>query len=158
MNELINQKKLKMHQVKTIVLDEADQLLVPEHIATIEKIVKSTLNDRQMLVFSATLPETIQSKAEEIMKNPEVIRVGKEDDDRPNVDYLYLVAEERDKIEHLRKLVRNHNLKALVFVKDIATLAILAEKLKFMGIQTGVLHSGSKKQERAKTIKEFREG
>src|SRR5699024_5243774 len=124
-----NQKKLKMHQVKTIVLDEADQLLVPELIETIGKIVKSTLNDRQMLVFSATLPESVQSKAEEIMKSPEVIRVGTENDDRPNVEYMYLVCEERDKIENLRKLVRNHNMKALVFVKDIATLAVLAEKI-----------------------------
>lgn len=74
MNELINQKKLKMHQVKTLVLDEADQLLVPEHISTIEKIVKSTLSERQVLVFSATLPETVQSKAKEIMHSPEVIR------------------------------------------------------------------------------------
>ncbi|KAB8126155.1 DEAD/DEAH box helicase [Gracilibacillus oryzae] len=158
MNELINQKKLKMHQVKTIVLDEADQLLVPEHLSTIENIVKSTLSERQMLVFSATLPETVQSKAEEIMNSPEVIRIGKEDDDRPNVDYIYLVCEARDKIESLRRLVRNQKMKALVFVKDISTLSVLAEKLRFMGINAGVLHSDSKKQERTKAIKEFREG
>ncbi|UOQ48797.1 DEAD/DEAH box helicase [Gracilibacillus caseinilyticus] len=158
MNELINQKKLKMHQVKTIVLDEADQLLVPEHISTIDKAVKSTLSDRQVLVFSATLPKTVQSKAEELMNNPEIIRVGKEDDDRPNVEYMYLVSEARDKIEPLRKLVRNHEMKALVFVKDITTLSVLAEKLDYMGIHAGVLHSDSNKQERAKAIKEFREG
>ncbi|WP_058306349.1 DEAD/DEAH box helicase [Gracilibacillus massiliensis] len=158
MNELINQKKLKMHHVKTVVLDEADQLFIPEHIATIEKIVKSTLSERQVLVFSATLPEIIQSKAEELMNRPEVIRVGKEEDDRPNVEYMYLVSEARDKIETLRKLVRNQDMKALVFVKDITTLSILAEKLDYMGIHAGVLHSDAKKQERAKAIKEFREG
>ncbi|WP_163582078.1 DEAD/DEAH box helicase [Gracilibacillus saliphilus] len=158
MNELINQKKLKMHQVKTIVLDEADQLLIPEHTTTIEKIVKSTLSERQVLIFSATLPETVQSKTEELMNSPEVIRVGKEEDDRPNVEYIYLVCEARDKIELLRKLVRNHKMKALVFVKDISTLSVLVEKLDYMRIQAGVLHSDSKKQERAKAIKEFREG
>ncbi len=83
-----------MHQVKTVVLDEADQLFIPEHISTIEKIVKSTLSDRQVLVFSATVPEIVQSKAEEIMQNPEVIRVCKDDDDdRPNVEYMYLVCD-----------------------------------------------------------------
>ncbi|SHN23871.1 DEAD/DEAH box helicase [Gracilibacillus kekensis] len=158
MNELINQKKLKMHHVKTVVLDEADQLFIPEHIATIEKIVKSTLSERQVLVFSATLPEIVQSKAEELMNSPEVIRVGKEEDDRPNVEYMYLVCEARDKIETLRKLIRNQDMKALVFVKDITTLSILAEKLDYMGIHAGVLHSDAKKQERAKAIKEFREG
>ncbi|MFC4389043.1 DEAD/DEAH box helicase [Gracilibacillus marinus] len=158
MHELINQKKLKMHHVKTIVMDEADQLLVPEHLSVIEKIVKSTLSERQVLVFSATLPETIQLKAEELMSSPEVIRVGKEEDVRPHVEYMYLVSEARDKIESLRKLVRNNEMKALVFVKDISTLSELAEKLDYIGIRAGVLHSNVKKQERAKAMKEFREG
>ena len=43
MLELIKQKKLKMHEVKTIVLDEGDQLLVPEHTETVKQIIKSTL-------------------------------------------------------------------------------------------------------------------
>ena len=57
MQELIKQKKLKMHEVKTVVLDEGDQLLVPEHTETVKQIIKSTLADRQVVLFSATLPE-----------------------------------------------------------------------------------------------------
>lgn len=71
---------------------------------------------------------------------------------------MYLVCEARDKIELLRKLVRNHEMKALVFVKDITTLSVLAEKLDYIGINARVLHGDSNKQERAKAINEFREG
>ncbi|WP_407272864.1 DEAD/DEAH box helicase [Radiobacillus sp. PE A8.2] len=156
--ELINQKKLKMHNVKTIVLDEADQLLVPEHLSTIQQIIKSTLSDRQLLLFSATLSGVIENNAKGIMNDPEIIRVSAKDVDRPVTDYIYFVSEARDKIEFLRKLVRNHDMKALVFVRDINTLSVLAEKLDYMGIASGVLHSDTKKQEREKSIKEFREG
>ena len=58
MQELIKQKKLKMHEVKTVVLDEGDQLLVAEHTETVKQIIKSTLSDRQVVLFSATLPES----------------------------------------------------------------------------------------------------
>ena len=61
--ELIAQKKLKMHEVKTIVLDEGDQLIIPEHMGTINNIIKTTLKDRQIMVFSATLPEETEKAA-----------------------------------------------------------------------------------------------
>ncbi|MDX8047284.1 hypothetical protein SH601_15040 [Gracilibacillus sp. S3-1-1] len=67
-----------------------------------------------MLVFSATLPETVEAKAEEMMHSPEVIRVGTEDDDRPNVAYMYLVCEARDsrtksRIESISIRQRHYN-------------------------------------------------
>ena len=56
MLELIKQKKLKMHEVKTVlVLDEGDQLLVPEHTETVKQIIKSTLADRQVVLFFSNL-------------------------------------------------------------------------------------------------------
>jgi superfamily II DNA/RNA helicase len=57
-HELIKLKKLKMHEVKAFVLDEGDQLLIPEHKNTIKEIIKTTLNDRQVVLFSATLNES----------------------------------------------------------------------------------------------------
>ncbi|SDJ81795.1 DEAD/DEAH box helicase [Sediminibacillus albus] len=157
--ELINKKKLKMHEVKTLVLDEADQLLVPEHQKTVEAIIKSTLTERQLLVFSATISETVEQSAKQLMDNPEVIRIGKEEIETPPVDHMYLVAEPREKLEVLRKLIRGTDeMKALAFGNDIGNLTVLAEKLEYKGISAGVLHGDSKKQERAKTINGFRAG
>lgn len=157
-HELIKMKKLKMHEVKTIVLDEGDQLLVPEHIHTVKEIVKSTLKDRQILLFSATLLENTEKLAAEMMNNPEVIRIKKEEMTEGLAEHLYLVCEPRDKVEILGKISRLKNIKGLAFVKDIGSLDMLAKKLQYNGVQVGVLHSDIKKQDRETALKNFRTG
>jgi len=130
--ELIKQKKLKMHKVQTVVLDEGDQLLTPEHSETVKNIVKSTLADqRQLLLFSATLPPVVEQSIKNLAKNPEVIKVKKDETiDAASVEHIYFVSEQRDKIKILEKIARLKGIKSLVFIKDIANLTIAADKLK----------------------------
>jgi superfamily II DNA/RNA helicase len=158
--ELIKQKKLKMHKVQTVVLDEGDQLLTPEHSETIKNIVKSTLADqRQLLLFSATLPPAVEKSVKHLAKDPEVIKVKKDETiDAANVEHIYFFSEQREKIKILEKIARLKGLKTLVFIKDIANLTISAEKLKFKDIHVGQLHSDLTKQDRQRYLKKFREG
>lgn len=157
--ELIKQKKLKMHEVKTVVLDEGDQLLVPEHAQTVQNIVKSTLKERQVLLFSATLPPVVEQLAKELTADAEVIRVEKDETiQAAGVDHIYFVAEARDKIKMLEKISRLEDIKALVFVKDIGNLTVMAEKLDFKNISSSTLHSDLSKFDRQKAIKNFRTG
>lgn len=159
MLELIKQKKLKMHEVKTVILDEGDQLLVPEHIDTIRSIIKSTLSERQVVLFSATLPKETEKLAKELMNDPGVIRVEKDETiDAAAVDHIYFVAEQRDKIKMLEKISRLPDLKALVFVKDIGNLTVMSEKLTFNNIPSSSLHSDLNKIERQNALKDFRTG
>ncbi|MBU8880464.1 DEAD/DEAH box helicase [Bacillus sp. FJAT-29790] len=159
MLELIKQKKLKMHEVKMIVLDEGDQLLVPEHMETVRNIVKSTLSERQTVLFSATLPEATEQLAQDLTKNAEVIRIEKDETiDASAVDHLYFVAEQRDKIKMLEKISRLESIKALVFVKDIGNLTVIAEKLAYNHILSSSLHSDLNKIDRQNALKDFRTG
>ncbi|SEM94503.1 Helicase conserved C-terminal domain-containing protein [Mesobacillus persicus] len=158
-NELIKQKKLKMHEVKTIVLDEGDQLLTPEHRNTLDSIIKSTLADRQVLLFSATLPNHTENAARELTKNPEVIKI-KQDSTivSAEVEHLYFISEQRDKIKILEKLSRLKQFKGLIFLKDIGNLQVAVEKLNFKNIPARMLHSELTKQQRQANLKQFREG
>ncbi|PLR96068.1 DEAD/DEAH box helicase [Bacillus sp. T33-2] len=157
--ELIKQKKLKMHEVRTIVLDEGDQLLVPEHNATIQNIIKSSMSDRQVLLFSATLPEHTEKAAKELAQEPETIRIKKDETiDAAKVDHIYFISEPRDKIKIVEKLSRLDGLKALVFMKDIGNLTVAFEKLTYNQVSAGMLHSDQKKQDRQSYLKNFREG
>jgi superfamily II DNA/RNA helicase len=158
--ELIKQKKLKMHKVHTVVLDEGDQLLTPEHNDTVKNIVKSTLADqRQLLLFSATLPPQTEKTVNNLAKEPEIIKVKKDETiDAANVEHIYFRSEQRDKIKILEKIARLQGTKTLVFIKDIANLTIVADKLKFKDIHVGQLHSDLGKQDRQKYMKKFREG
>ena len=157
--ELIKQKKVKMHEVKLVVLDEGDQLLIPEHINTVQNIVKSTMGDRQVVLFSATMKAGTEKLAKEMTKEPEILRIEK--DELPSsgdVEHIYFLAEPRDKIKLLEKIVRLENIKALAFINDIGEIQIYKEKFNFKELSTGILHSDMKKLERQAELKAFRDG
>lgn len=156
--ELIAQKKLKMHEVKTIVLDEGDQLITAEHLGTIQNIIKATLKDRQILVFSATLPAETEQAARKFMNEPELIKVDKHEKMESKVDHLYFVVERREKSKILEKITRIKDVKALAFLNDIAELSVLHEKLSYKGIEMGVLHGESNKVDREKALRKLRSG
>ena len=158
--ELIKQKKMKMHEVKTVVLDEADQLLVAEHIEAIRQIIKSTLRDRQIVLFSATLPDKTEKLANELVQQEaEIIRVKKDETiNAEEVMHIYFQAEYRDKVKLLEPISRLENAKILVFVKDIGNLTVIHEKLSFKKINTSMLHSDLNKLERQKSLQDFRSG
>lgn len=156
--ELITQKKLKMHEVKTIVLDEGDQLLVPEHLTTIRNIVKTTLKDRQVMMFSATLPQEIEQAARAFMNEPVTIKVDKSEKMQSKVDHMYFVVEKRDKFKILEKISRLEGMKGLAFINDIGELNVIGEKLKYKEIEVGLLHGESNKVDREKALRKLKSG
>ncbi|WP_066052555.1 DEAD/DEAH box helicase [Robertmurraya korlensis] len=159
MMELIAQKKIKMHEVKTIVLDEGDQLLTKEHLQTVTNIVKSTQADRQVVLFSATLPEHAEKLARELTKEAEVIKVKKDETiESGTVDHVFFTAEQRDKIKLLEKISRLEEASILVFIKDIGNLNVVSEKLDFQNVKASVLHSDLNKDKRKNALKDFRTG
>ncbi|CAG9607242.1 DEAD/DEAH box helicase [Pseudoneobacillus rhizosphaerae] len=159
MLELIKQKKLKMHEVKMVVLDEGDQLLVPEHIETIRQIIKSSLGDRQVVLFSATLTERAVNIAKDLTQDAELIKVKKDETIKAGkVEHIYFVCENREKPMMLEKIGRLDNIRGLAFINDIVEINFVAEKLKFKDIQIAVLHSDLKKDDRKAALKNLRTG
>lgn len=157
--ELIKQKKVKMHEVKTIVLDEADQLLVAEHRGSVQNIVKSTLQDRQVVLFSATLKPETEQLGKELTKDAEVVRVEKDEKaSEGKVEHFYFICEQRDKIKLLEKIARLPEIKVLAFINDISEVSVAAAKLNFKELSVGLLHSELSKMEREKALREFRSG
>ncbi|MFJ8246503.1 DEAD/DEAH box helicase [Peribacillus asahii] len=156
--ELITQKKLKMHEVKTLVLDEGDQLLVPEHLTTIRNIVKTTLKDRQVMMFSATLPQETEQAARAFMNEPVTIKVDKSEKMQSKVDHMYFVVEKRDKFKILEKISRLEGMKGLAFINDIGELNVIGEKLKYKEVEVGLLHGESNKVDREKALRKLKSG
>jgi len=155
--ELIKLKKLKMHEVKTVVLDEGDQLLTSEHKNTIKEIVKATRSERQIVLVSATLNEGTESRARDLMKkDPEIIQVELNEVPIGDVKHVYLVCEQREKITLLERIAKTVRMKGLGFVKDIGNLNVIAEKLDYKGVDLHLLHSDTKKDERERALKAMR--
>jgi superfamily II DNA/RNA helicase len=157
--ELIKQKKIKMHEVKMVVLDEGDQLLIPEHLNTVQGIIKATLADRQVILCSATMKTGTEQLAKGLLKEPEVIRILKDEISASgDVEHIYLLCEHRDKIKLLEKIARLEKSKSLAFINDIGEIQVVIEKFQFKELSAGILHSNMKKLERQAALKAFRDG
>ncbi|WP_070121010.1 DEAD/DEAH box helicase [Bacillus marinisedimentorum] len=156
--ELIKMKKLKMHEVKLIAVDEFDMLASSEHSGSLQAIIKSTLKDRQLVFFSATLPEAAREQAEKLMDDPELIRIRSGQEMPNTTEHLYLPVERRDKVDTLRKLVNDRAVKGLVFANNRETLGEIESKLRYKHVPFEVLDGESSKAERERAIKSFRTG
>ncbi|MHB8127254.1 MAG: DEAD/DEAH box helicase [Desulfitobacteriaceae bacterium] len=157
--ELIQKKKINAQTIKTIVIDEADRLLDENNVVTVKAVIKTTLKERQLLLFSATLSEANIKQLSQTLKNPEFIQVTQNIMIAPNIMHMYLLAEQRDKFEVLRKLIRMLNpTRALIFINRSEEIKIVVEKLKYHGLEAEGLHGSSKKDERRTAMEEFRTG
>lgn len=157
--ELIRLRKLKMHRVKTIVVDEVDQVFDLGSMNDVEEVLKSALRDRQIVFFSATIPETIEKVADRWMSDPVRIEINPSQQTSEHLQHFYFISEERNKIDTLRRILRLYNPKsAIVFINEIDHIAELVAKLKYVGLTVEALYGEAKKQERALVLNGFREG
>lgn len=156
--ELVKAKKMKMHEVKSIVIDEADQILELGIMGTVQDVIKTTLKDRQLMFFSATISDKVKSFGEQVMKQPEFIRISRQDMPPSQVIHMYVVCERRDKIDILRRIMKMQQLKAIAFVNGTGGFTELVAKLEYKGIPLKVLHGELDKTEREAIIKNFRAG
>ncbi len=157
--ELIQKKKISSQTIKTMVLDEADRLLDENNSQTVKAVIKTTLSRTQLLLFSATLPPVTLQRASELLKNPEVIRVTDKVMIAPTITHMYFLAEQRDKVEALRKLVRMViPPRALIFINKSEEIEKMVETLKFHGLETEGIYGGASKINRRKAMDDFKSG
>jgi len=156
--EIINLKKIKMHEVKTIVVDEFDMLAANEHLSSLKNIIKTTLKDRQLLFFSATQSKNIEQIIADLAIKPEVVIVDKEQKLSSKVQHIYFLCEQREKIDQLRGIANSLKTKALTFINDVNRLSEIEAKLKYKGITLSVLIGEANKSERKLAIERFRDG
>jgi len=157
--ELIQKKKIISQTIKTIVIDEADRLLDDKNMDTVKAVIKTTLKDRQIMLFSATItPDTLE-QAKKIMHAPEVLTIEGQIGDMPDITHLYFLAEQRDKIEVLRKIVALiNNERVLIFINKSEEIETTAAKLEYHGLKAAGIHGSSFKGDRKKSLEDFRKG
>jgi len=157
--ELIKRKKISAHTIKTIVIDEGDRLLDVNNAGLVKDIIKTTMRDRQLMVFSATINDRTMSISKELMKESVVIKAEEQEQLNPNVEHLYFVAEQRDKIEVLRKLIASIKPdRAIVFINKSDEIDNITSKLQFHKLNATSIYGSAEKQDRQKALEGFRTG
>ncbi|WNB93772.1 DEAD/DEAH box helicase [Bacillus sp. NEB1478] len=156
--ELIQNKKLKMHEVKTIVIDEADHIVEAGFGGDVEQVIGATLKDRQLVFVSATINNKTEEWSKKLAAQPIIIKAEKETSSN-NITHTFMLSEYRDKVDNLRKLIRHTpNIKSIVFVNNSMKMDEFASKLEFKKIQLGVLAGNSTKDDRKKVLTDFKRG
>lgn len=157
--DLMKKKKVTAHTIKTIVIDEGDNLLDNTNSSTVKDIIKCTMRDRNILVFSATISPKVLLTAKEIMNEPKILKNEKKASLNPNISHMYVEVDPRDKVETLRKLISAlEPEKALVFVNRGYEVDLVTEKLNFHNIKSLSIHKKVTKEQRQKAIESFRNG
>ncbi|PYG89144.1 superfamily II DNA/RNA helicase [Ruminiclostridium sufflavum DSM 19573] len=157
--ELIQKKKISAHTIKTIIIDEADKLLDDSYIEGTKAVVKTTLKERQILICSASISARTIERARLFMKEPLLIRSTPKMQIPDAIEHIYLVAEQRDKIEELRKLIRAINpQKAIAFCGSGYDIEVVTGKLKYHKINADSLHGSNVKLDRKRTMDNFKSG
>jgi ATP-dependent RNA helicase DeaD len=158
MLDLIKMKRLKVHTVKSIVMDELDRLLVGASLESVQAIIKATQRDRQLIFVSATEQKALVQEAESLARD--LVKVNaKNSQVNPDIDHLYFVVEERKKNDLLRRLI--HAMKperAIVFVHRNETVEVLTNKLEHHHLKVSHISKACGKLERKKALDDFRRG
>ena len=156
--ELSRKGKLKLQQVKLLVLDEFDRLLDDQNLDNTVETVKLLPKDRQVILFSATAPKKAMDRAE-FLESPEHIVVKEDMAAREARENYYLMTPFRDKIENVRKLTRNLGVKrGLVFINRVFDAEKTLAHLQYDGIRAASLLGHQNKQARQKAIADLKKG
>lgn len=157
--DLIQQKKLRVHDVKTIILDEVDSLVSGKGEGIVEKIIKTTLRDRQLLGFTASLDEKSESFCDYMMKDMEIIKANDQSAINPKINHMYIYGDRREKFTILRKALSSAKAKrAIVFVNDEDSIEVINEKLNYHKYKAVCISGKMSKEDRKNAMTSFRNG
>ncbi len=150
---------LKIDKVKMAVLDEADEMLDMGFIDDIVTILKSVPEERQTLLFSATMPRPILELTKKFQKNPKHIMVVHKELTAPKIEQVYFEVKEKTKAEVLSRLIDMYNPKlSLVFCNTKRKVDELVAELQGRGYFADALHGDLKQVQRDRVMSKFRSG
>jgi len=151
---------LRLEAVRTVVLDEADEMLDIGFLPDIERILRRTPRNRQTALFSATMPSLIRRIVGRHMRSPVWIRIGSEIETAPDVRQVYFEVLERDRVRAFLRLLKTqmNGGKVLTFRRTKAGVDNLAQTLQRQGIAVAGIHGGLVQSERNAAMRSFHDG
>jgi ATP-dependent RNA helicase DeaD len=155
----IQRGTLKLDQVRTVVLDEADEMLDMGFIEDIEAILKETPATRQTALFSATIPSPIADLARRYMREPQRITVKSEQMTVPQIRQIYHEVGGRDKFEVLARVLDfEMPASAIIFCRTKSEVDSLGERLIARAFPAETLHGDLSQIQRDRVMNRFRTG
>jgi len=139
--DLMNRKVIQLSQVRYVVLDEADEMLNMGFKEDIDAVLETTPIDKNVWLFSATMPTEVARIAKTYMNDPLEVSIGHKNQSNENIDHIYYMVKERDRYEAVKRLIDfNPSIYGLIFCRTKNETATVAEKLGREGYNAEPLH------------------
>ena len=153
----IRRQTIRLDHIRFLVLDEADEMLDMGFVEDMEEIMRHLPEERQTLLFSATMPASIRNLSKRYMKDPATVTISRENLTVPLIDQYYY--ETKDKLDGLC-LVLDAEVsgKLIVFCRTKKGVDELASSLESRGYMADGLHGDLSQNQRDRVMKRFREG
>ncbi len=151
---------LDLAAVKTVVIDEADEMLRMGFIEDVEWILGQTPADRQTALFSATIPREVRRIADRHLANPLSIEIKRQTLTVPTVEQRYVHVLEKQKVEALTQLLETETVEGeatLIFASTKVGVADLADKLQARGYAAEAMHGDMTQAQRESVIRRLRD-
>ena len=157
LNDLLERKVLDLSGIKTVVLDEADEMLNMGFIEEVEKILATTPAERQTALFSATMPPRIRALANRFMRDPQPVTIKRSTLTLTTTEQRYYLVHESDKTNALTRLFEIEPIhSALIFARTRAETSALANELVVRGIPAEAIHGDLDQNARERVLGRFR--
>ena len=157
--DLIERRALKLNQTSMVVLDEADEMLDMGFREDIESILEEIPNERQTVLFSATMSKPILALTNRFLTDPKLVKVVKNEITNVNIEQLYFDVKGRAKMEVTTRLIDFYALKlVLIFCNQKKRVDEVVEELALRGYAAEGLHGDLRQSQRTQVMNRFRSG
>jgi ATP-dependent RNA helicase DeaD len=157
LNDLINRNVLHLNNLRWLILDEADEMLNMGFKEDLETIIVQTPEEKQTLLFSATMPDSISRISKKYMKNPIEIRVGTKNSGADNVTHEFYMVHASNRYKALKRLVDvNPAVYGIIFCRTRQDTKDIADKLMGDGYNADAIHGDLTQAQRDLVMHRFR--
>ena len=154
----INRRTLKLDNVNTLVLDEADEMLNMGFIEDINTILSNVPEERQTLLFSATMPGPIRKIANTFMKDPVEVKIKSKEMTVENIEQFFVKSQEREKFDILSRIINVHQPElAIIFGRTKRRVDELSHALSIRGYMAEGIHGDLSQAKRMSVLRQFKE-
>lgn len=157
--KLLKMKKMSVHNVKTLIVDEADKMLAKDNINGLAEVRKSLMKYTQVLMFSASMDKKSLELSQSFNFNPVVVIIKGETAIPQTIKHMFIITERRERIETLRKVI--HAIepdKGIIFANTSYDLEETVNKLQFHHYSADYLYGSDDKLQRKKAVDGFKNG
>ncbi len=156
--DLMRRGELKLGDIDFFVLDEADRMLDMGFLEDIEWIIDRTPSQKQIMLYSATMPKEIIELANEYMNEPVEIKLSEDEISAKGVAQYYVSVGRKNKLSVLSALLENEPGRYLIFCNTRKYTQILSDRLRKHGYKAHSMHGDMSQSARTKTMNKFKRG